>query len=63
MKNLQPAQGKVQISGTFEMRDKDGNLVKSVPFTGAIPMGKEQEDGELCERDQSGSAERDHGTI
>lgn len=43
---------RVQISGTFEMRDKDGNLIKSVPFTGTAPLEQaeqEKEDDNLGE--------------
>lgn len=46
-------QAKVAISGVFEYRDKDGNLIKSVPFS-SKPMPieevkEEQKDGDVRE--------------
>lgn len=30
--------GHVRISGAFECRDKDGNVIKTIPFTGSVPL-------------------------
>jgi hypothetical protein len=34
--------GRVQIAGTIEYRDKDGNLIKSVPFSGGAQMQSDE---------------------
>jgi hypothetical protein len=33
----------VELRGTFELRDKDGNVVKVIPFVGSLPL--KDEDG------------------
>lgn len=48
--------GRVQIAGTIEYRDKDGNIIKQVPFTGSLPMNQEEEHGDDCERVQESGA-------
>lgn len=40
---------RVGISGVIEMRDKDGNLIKSVPFEGQADMSDECEDKKEAE--------------
>ena len=40
--------GRVSVGGTIEYRDKDGNLIKSVPFNGSVPL-KEEDDGDSSE--------------
>lgn len=40
--NQQQMAAKLGISGVVEYRDKDGNLIQAVPFTGAVPLTQEQ---------------------
>jgi len=48
-------QGRIEFSGTIEYRDKDGNVIKTVPFNGTAPL-KDKDDGNSSERVQeSGS--------
>ena len=37
-------QAKVIIQGTFECRDKDGNLIKTIELTGELPL--KEDDGD-----------------
>lgn len=39
--------GKVGVSGLIEYRDKDGNIVKTVPFNGSIPLEVEDDSDSL----------------
>lgn len=43
-----PLSARVSIAGTIEYRDKDGNIIKRVPFNGSAPL-EEQEDGDSSE--------------
>ena len=43
---------RVSIGGTIEYRDKDGNIIKSVPFNGSAPLTQEEDDGDSSERGQ-----------
>lgn len=38
--------GKVSLNGVIEYCDKDGNLIKTVPFTGTVPLPQEDSDGD-----------------
>ncbi len=49
-------EGRFQIAGTIEYRDKDGNIIKTVPFTSEVPMKQEEEHGDVCERVQKDGA-------
>lgn len=54
MFDLQQPEAKATISGVFEFKDKDGNVVGSTPFTMTVPVAQllgEQEatDGKLGE--------------
>ena len=40
--------GRVTVGGMIEYRDKDGNLIKSVPFNGSVPL-EDKEDGDSSE--------------
>ena len=44
MEEIKEIQAKVVIQGTFECRDKDGNLVKTIELSGEIPL--KEEDGD-----------------
>lgn len=38
---------KVSLSGVIEYRDKDGNIIKTVPFSGTAPLTQEEpQDGD-----------------
>lgn len=50
---------RVQVCGTLEFKDAQGNVVKTIEFKGAAPLTQEQEneDGmDDCERGQEGRA-------
>ncbi len=32
--------GRLGMSGAFECRDKDGNVIKTITFTGSIPLSQ-----------------------
>lgn len=46
------AQAKVVISGTLVFRDRDGNVIKETPFSGAAPLEQveqKEDDGNVRE--------------
>ncbi len=60
--NTKPMTAKLQIAGTLEWRDKDGNILKTTEIRGAIPLSKlgltEQQAAELVKESQHGSNHR-----
>ena len=42
-------QAKLHISGTFECRDADGNLVKTIEVSGEIPLQEDKDDDQRSE--------------
>jgi hypothetical protein len=36
--NMKPIGAKLNISGTLEWRDKDGNILKTTTISGAVPL-------------------------
>lgn len=53
-----PMTAKLQIAGTLEWRDKDGNILKTTELRGAIPLDQlgltEQQAAELVKESQHG---------
>jgi hypothetical protein len=37
-------EAKLVIQGTFECRDKDGNLIKTIEFKGELPLEDKDDD-------------------
>lgn len=40
----EPISAKLVVSGVFECRDKDGNLLKTIEVKGEIPLKEENDD-------------------
>jgi hypothetical protein len=38
--NMKPIGAKLNISGTLEWRDKDGNILKTTTISGAVPLAE-----------------------
>lgn len=56
--NTKPMTAKLQIAGTLEWRDKDGNILSTTQLRGAIPLDQlgltEQQAAELVKESQHG---------
>jgi hypothetical protein len=39
-------EAKLVIQGTFECRDKDGNLLKTIELKGEMPVNTKEDDGD-----------------
>ena len=38
------AKARLSVAGAIEYRDKDGNIIKVVPFNGSLPVIKPEEE-------------------
>ena len=44
-KDIRPITGRLGLSGTFECRDAEGNILKTIEFTGSLPIDLSNEEG------------------
>ncbi len=55
--------GRIGLSGAFECRDKDGNVVKTITFSGSIPLSQldltEEQAQQLVNQQEAGNGSDD----
>ncbi len=46
-------EAKIKVTGAFEYRDKDGHVIKTVEFTGSVPIDMTENQDGLDDRKRS----------
>jgi len=58
MHEVNTVEGRLHITGTFECRDKDGTLVKTITLTAEVPLAELEEFEKLTQGGEHGDQHR-----
>lgn len=59
--NLNPVGARIGIAGTFEFKDKDGNVLKTMEISGSVPLESTGMSVEQAQEFINQQKEADHG--